>query len=224
MVNLKLIRPEHLWYAVGIIATDGNLSPDKRHIAITSKDICFLQELSLVLGLDCKIGRKSSGSNKDKIYGVLQFSDVNFYKYLLSLGLTPKKSLTLSKLKIPQIRFTDFLRGVIDGDGNIRNWTHPQNGNEQWSLRIVSASEKFSGWLFKQIQDNFRVLGKIYGYRRGPKGNMLYTLKFGKVASKLILAKTYYPGCFSLRRKFDLAQNCLNSAVGWHKYADMVIL
>jgi len=36
------IQPPNLWYFVGIITSDGNLSPDGRHIGITSNDTFLL--------------------------------------------------------------------------------------------------------------------------------------------------------------------------------------
>ncbi len=45
-----------LAYVVGIIATDGNLSPDGRHINITSKDEEMVQTVKKLLRLDNKKG------------------------------------------------------------------------------------------------------------------------------------------------------------------------
>src|SRR6185436_18193595 len=118
MIDLENLKPEVLWYVVGLIATDGNLSSDGRHIFIVSKDIDYLLSVKAALGLKTKIGRKVGGYSGEKKYGVIQIGDVNFYRYLLSVGLIPKKSLTLGKLNIPNEYFNDFLRGVIDGDGN----------------------------------------------------------------------------------------------------------
>ncbi len=38
---------------------------------------------------------------------------------------------------------TDFLRGVIDGDGNISTWIHRTNHNRQWCLRIYSTQSVY---------------------------------------------------------------------------------
>ena len=43
----------------------------------------------------------------------IQFGDVVFYQWLLSLGLTPNKSKTIGPLKIPYEYFFDFLRGFL---------------------------------------------------------------------------------------------------------------
>jgi hypothetical protein len=80
---------------------------------------------------------------KEKIYSLLQFGDVKFYRYLLDIGLTQKKSLILGEVAINRNYFSDFLRGVIDGDGCISIWIHKTNEHRQWSLRIISAASLF---------------------------------------------------------------------------------
>src|SRR3989344_2477009 len=138
MVDLSLVKPKDLWYVVGLIATDGNLSKDGRHISIVSKDNIFLRKVRKALLLKNKIGFKANGIHPEKIYSVLQIGDKKFFNFLLSIGLIPKKSLILDKLSVPKNYFTDFLRGVIDGDGTIVSWVHKSNGNKQWSVRIYS--------------------------------------------------------------------------------------
>ena len=197
-----------LWYFVGLIAADGNLSSDGRHIDITAKDPLFLEELKKSLGLQNKIGSKRNGRGIESFH--IQFANRDFYDFLLSIGLTPKKSLTLGELKVPYQWFQDFLRGVIDGDGCIRNWTHPTNGKEQWSLRVYSASPSFLKWLKLCVEKSFFVKGQIHH-----SAASTLVLKFGKLAAKQILKKCYYEGCLSLDRKTKLAQMCCASGSGW---------
>ena len=198
-----------LWYFVGLIATDGNLSSDGRHIDITSKDLIFLETIKKKLGLGNKVGVKHNGGRE---YFHIQFANRNFYDFLLSIGLTPRKSLTIGELKIPDKWFPDFLRGVTDGDGNIRSWTHSSNGVEQWSLRIYSASSSFVHWLEKMTKKKFGVIGHIHQERKG-----MFTLKFGKLAAKQIFKYCYYEGCMGLDRKIALARTCILSDAGWSK-------
>ncbi len=221
MVDLKNIKQEDLWYVVGLIVTDGNLSSDGRHIHITSKDICILERVCDALGIKSKIGRKSSGSNKAKNYGFLAFSDVNFYRYLLGIGLTPHKSLTIGEIAVPIKYLSDFTRGVIDGDGNISRWIHSTNKHEQWSLRIVSGSELFIKWFANMAMRYFGVSGRLHVAKSKQKKNPLYIVKFGKIATKIILSKSYYPDCLALPRKQAQAALCIKSGNGWRGYANM---
>jgi len=126
---------------VGLIATDGCLINNGRAAVITAKDKKFLMKIRGALGFQCGIRRKRGFSGT---FGYdLRIGRKLFYTKLLQIGLTPRKSLTIGKLDVPDAGLGDFLRGVIDGDGNIRRWKHPSNNREQWAVRIVSASIPF---------------------------------------------------------------------------------
>lgn len=209
MVEINKVRPSDLWYVIGYIATDGYLSIDGRHINITSKDRGHLYLIRKALFLKNKIGRKKREHEVKKRYSQLQFGDVRFYKYLMKLGLTPKKSLTLGPLNIDDNYFVDFLRGVIDGDGNISSWIHKTNYHKQWCLRIYSASYIFIEWVQGKIAKDFGVMSKIYSRKRGGRVNFIYFLKFGQISAAKILKSVYYINCLSLERKFIQAQLCL---------------
>jgi intein/homing endonuclease len=207
------IAGANLWYLVGLITSDGCLSKDGRHIDITSKDYGFLRELNNSLGLTNKIGFKNKSKINEARY--LQFSNRNLYEFLLSVGLTPRKSLTQNKIDVPDEFFCDFLRGLIDGDGSIKNWIHPSNKREQWSLRVYSPSVSFMEWLQKRIEQIFRVRGRIHRDKRKKPRVDLFVLKYGKVAAKVILNRCYYKSALSLDRKAKLAQARCLSSIGW---------
>jgi DNA-binding transcriptional regulator WhiA len=207
--DLKIEGP-NLWYLVGLITSDGCLSSDGRHIDITSKDYNFMQKIVTLIGTDNKIGIKY-GFKKQKAFRI-QFANRNFYDFLLSIGLTQNKSLTLGGIEVPNQYFVDFLRGEIDGDGCIRNWIHPTNKREQWSLRIYSGSEEFIHWLSSATKQLLKVSGKIH-----KNASSTWVLKYGKIAAKEITRQCYYKDCLGLDRKIKLAQECVNSYRGWSK-------
>lgn len=209
------ITGSNLWYLVGLITTDGCLSSDGRHIDITSKEYEFLKKLKDSIGLTNKIGVK----NKDKINEAyyLAFSNRNLYEFLLSIGLTPCKSLTQDEVIVPDEFFCDFLRGIIDGDGSIRSWAHPVNKGIQWSLRIYSPSLSFMEWLQKDIEYFFRARGRIHKYAKEKPRVDMFVLKYGKLAAKAIFNRCYYKNALSLDRKAKLAQKCCSSYVGWRQ-------
>lgn len=212
MIDINRIRPADLWYVVGYIATDGCLSIDGRHINITSKDREHLYKIKDALLLKNKIGSKAREAEKKKRYSYLQFGDVVFYKFLNKIGLTSKKSLTLGPLNVDKSFFPDFLRGVIDGDGNISTWIHKTNFHRQRSLRVFSASPLFIEWLKESVERYFEMPGKLYFKKRVDRKNGHYVLKYGKNFAKIILRKLYYDGCLSLERKFLQARLCLQEA------------
>jgi len=204
--NVKLVWTNNFAYVIGVIATDGNLSPDLRHIHITSKDYEMVMNCKKCLGINNKIGKKARGRSKDKKYFILQFGDKNFFEFLLDLGLTPKKSKTISELKIPKIYFADFLRGCIDGDGSISISKHPESKHLQYKVRLCSASKKFLDWIFKMCKDVFGVKGgSIYKL----ESTSIYTLSFGKKDSIIILKKIYKRDVICLSRKKKVALKIL---------------
>lgn len=201
-----------LWYFAGLITADGSLSKDGRHIDITSRDEDYLVKIKNKAALSNKIGLKYSQSGS--LAYRIQFGNVDFYNFLKSIGLKPNKSLTLKGLKIDERYFSDFIRGVIDGDGCIRRWAHPKNKGEQWSLRIYSGSKEFLDWLKEKIETCFRASGRIH---KENQGGTKYILTYGKMAAQEILKASYYKGSFALERKNRLAIACVVSPKGWSK-------
>ena len=187
-------------YAIGLLATDGNLSKDGRHINMTSKDEQLILIFKDCLGLENKIGKKARGGGKEKKYFVLQFRDTNFYEFLVAIGLTPAKSKTLGKLSIPKEYFWDFLRGCIDGDGTIGVFKHPESIQPQLRVRLYSASLKFLAWLKEEISELSDLEGGLI--EDTIKSSRVYRLSFGKKDSIKLLRLVYDEDC-CLTRKYE---------------------
>ena len=83
-----------LAYCVGLIATDGCLLKDGRHINFTSADIQLVELFKKLMNLSVKVSYKTSGSS-DSRYPQIQFGNVGLYNWLKEIGHTPKKSLTI---------------------------------------------------------------------------------------------------------------------------------
>lgn len=183
-------------YAVGLIATDGNLSKNGRCIEITSKDIEQIENFKKCLNIDNKIGWKTSGYS-DKLYPRIQYPNVQFYRWLVSIGLTPNKTKTIESLKIPDRYFFDFLRGCLDGDGCTYSYWDPRwKSSFMLYMVFVSGSLKHLKWLNKEI---FRLL-KIKG--RIKSGTRSWQLVYAKNASKIIIQNLYKKkDCVYLTRK-----------------------
>jgi hypothetical protein len=222
MVDLKIVSQHDLWYIVGFIATDGNLSKDGRHINITSKDKSHLFKIKKSLHLKSKIGTKARGGSKLKNYYYLAFGDIKFYKYLMSIGLFAKKSCILKSINVPDKFFCDFLRGVIDGDGCISTWINKNNKYHQWSIRITSAASQFINWLKEKTERLLLIKGRLYSCIRQNK-NPIYILKFGKLPMKIIINNIYKDkNCLKLERKARQARRCLQDKNKMLNYLDIV--
>lgn len=194
-----------LAYVIGLIATDGNLSPDGRHIAFVSGEMEMIRLFRKYINTKAKIGRKSSGFS-DKKYFVVQVGDKNFYTFLVGIGLTANKSKTIGELKIPKDFFYDFLRGCIDGDGSIGGFKHPESRLIQYKIRLVSASKKFLEWI-RSVTTGDGIRGFL------TKSGYMHTLVYAKKDSTKLINLLYYAGFpASLKRKYHRAQIIIGKA------------
>ena len=191
-----------LAYAVGLLTTDGNLSKDGRHMNLTSKDLDQILTFQKCLGLTVKIGQKKSGYTGKKDSFRVQFGDVLFYQWLMSIGLTPNKSKTIGALKIPDKYFFDFLRGCFDGDGSIYAYWDPRwHSSYMFYLQFASASPSFLLWLQKTTYRLAATKGKIEPSTRSQQ------LRYAKAATLILFKKMFYAkNVLYLKRKFAKVQ------------------
>lgn len=174
-------------YSVGLITADGCLSSDGRHLNFTSKDKDLVELFKKCLNLTTKIGIKRSGNGSMAFY--TQFGDVLFYRYLVSIGLTPAKSKTISKIKVPDRYFVDFLRGYFDGDGSSYTYFDPVfKKSLRFYISFTSASPKYIDWFRGKTT---RLLG-VRGYLSFNKNNAYVQLKYAKKEAVLITQAMYY--------------------------------
>src|SRR3989344_883003 len=179
-------RP-NLAYAMGLIATDGCLSSNGLLFDLTSKDREQLVNFSKCLGVKFKIGNKWNLKGDECLR--IQFKNRVFYNFLLSIGLTPRKSLTMGKLDIPQRYFFDFLRGCFDGDGCFYSYWDPRwKSSHMFYLEFTSASLKHILWLQEEIKKRIFIEGHITGKNR----NVFFQLKYAKKEAVEIIKKMYY--------------------------------
>ncbi|OGI64344.1 hypothetical protein A2642_04400 [Candidatus Nomurabacteria bacterium RIFCSPHIGHO2_01_FULL_39_10] len=205
--KVKLVWNNNFAYVIGVIATDGNLSPDQRHICITSKDYEMVVNCRKCLKIKNNIGRKARGGSEEKKYFILQFGDKNFFEFLLKIGITPRKSKTISDLKIPVKYFPHFFRGCLDGDGSLTIFTHPESKHLQYTLRICSASKNFTKWMLEESRKAFPIKGgSVFQTRK----TYMHILRFGKEDSVKILKLIYPKNVICLSRKKIIADKMLS--------------
>ncbi len=204
-----------LAYVVGLLATDGNLSRDRRHITMRSAETELLKIFASCLGLKNKIGF-TKGQRGYRI----QFSNVQLYNWLMRIGLFPAKTYSLGEIKIPDESFRDFLRGHLDGDGNIRFYEDRYNFYKgrgytanRLFVRFVSASKSHVIWLRGKISKLAGVHGALIEEKpRDIKRVSIWEVKFSKKESVRLLQWIYYnPALPALERKRSLAENALET-------------
>ena len=197
-------------YIVGLMATDGCLVGDRRHLALTSADIDLLRTFRALIGKPtAKIRFKTSalGSAYD-----VQFGDVALWRFLETAGLTPRKSLTLGEIRVPDEYFFDCARGLLDGDGSIANFVHaptrrayPEYRYERLIVKFHSASRAHIDWLREAVLRLAGRRGHVAANLPEGRSNPVYVLKYGKHASIALLEEMYRePTSPRLQRKFEI--------------------
>jgi len=181
-----------LAYIIGLLTTDGNLSKDGRHITMRSSEIQLLKTfndcLDKILDKSYKIARSKNDSLAKKPCYRVQFSNVQFYRWLLKIGLFPAKTYTIGKLKIVDRYFKDFLRGHLDGDGSIitykdfyNTYKNPKYIYTRLWVNFISASGIHIKWLRKKIFNLLSINGHLSQgkiYNKQTVG--IWKLKFAK--------------------------------------------
>lgn len=199
-------KKEYHWsapiaYSVGLMASDGCLSRDGRHIDLTSVDVEQLENFCFALNRKVNISPKNHG-RPDGVgrqgYRV-QFSDVAYYDFLLEVGLTPHKSKTIGSLKVPTEYYNHFLRGLFDGDGSCYAYFDLRWKNSyMYYVTFVSASFEFMSYIQSM---NMRLLGvgkgSLHVY------NSVCKLSYAKKDAKVIYRAMYKDKVdFYLPRKY----------------------
>jgi hypothetical protein len=217
LTHTPALSHEMAW-VVGLIATDGNLSGTRKGLSITSKDIDLLESVRRCLALSNRFG-KTRGLG---VANRLQWRNRALYDWLLSLGLTPRKSLTIGPLSVPDEYFADFLRGCIDGDGTVLVYTDRYHATKKASyvyqrlyVSLVSASRPFIDWVEATIHRLCGVRGGVHVKRRRDRQRPVWVLRYSKKASIHLLSWIYYaPDVVCLARKRAKAEPFMIGANG----------
>lgn len=146
-------------YWIGYIAADGFVSSKKYLIGVKSKDISHIAKYRDYIGEGVKLRTEINKANS--LIGIVNFGNFEAYYYLLSLGITPKKSKTF-KYNLPING--NILRGHFDGDGSI----------SQNRPKITTGSEAFK----EQLCSYYNNLGIKYSVSRKSETTWdIYVLK-----------------------------------------------
>lgn len=186
-------------YFVGLVTADGNLSKDGRHLCIVSKDKELLEQVKEKMELHVKIAPHYHSSKRLIRYQAwhLQFGDVGLYRWLMSIGLTPRKSKTIKKVDVPDEYFSHFLRGLFDGDGCVYSyWDKRWRSSYMYYVTFASGSSPFLKWLQQCIYDLYDLRGHITQSGKGVEA-----LKFSKHQARPLLYRMYDQSTIELKRK-----------------------
>jgi len=196
-------------YIVGLTATDGCLYTGLRKINFKSNDRELVELYLRILGRTNRV--KEQKTRKGNIAFFTEFGDARLYAWFLSIGLTPRKSLTLGAIDVPDAHLLPLIRGLLDGDGSIQNFVHhptlrtaPEYTYERLWVRFTSASRAHIDWISASLARVLSITGSVSVARR-PGRNDFFDLRFGNAASVVLLRAIYpTPDVPRLGRKFDI--------------------
>jgi len=212
--TLPLEWSETMAYVVGLMAADGCLWSDTRHLSFDSNDRQLVETFLACIGRkNCYRTVKTRAGN-DHFQAV--FGDVEFYRWLLPVGLAPRKSLTIGALRVPKEFIASLARGLFDGDGHVANFIHaptraaaPNYRYERLWVYFNSGSRTHLEWLGAQLKSQLDLDSYLDVQKARPHKNEFYRLKLGNGASRRMLAAFYAnPVAPRLERKWMV----------WHNY------
>ncbi|MDO8570230.1 MAG: LAGLIDADG family homing endonuclease, partial [Candidatus Daviesbacteria bacterium] len=155
-------------YVLGFFTADGNMIKNKRgahFVSFYSTDRDLLEKVKLNLKSNLKVSARKINPkypNHKQSY-VLQIGSKEIFNDLLSLGMTPNKSLTIIMPVVPKKFLPHFLRGYFDGDGHVSVSTYQQKDRKNKSTVIItgftSGSKKFLVELMKVLKKSKIIEG-----------------------------------------------------------------
>lgn len=123
---------------MGLVATDGCLTG--RAVTFTNTDRQLVETFIQCVGQTVKIGVQFK-PRRQPAYRA-QLGNRTFFDWLISIGVTPRKSLTIGAIAVPDEFFLAVVRGLLDGDGSVQNYwyTVPKGTPHMRRLPLFSTA------------------------------------------------------------------------------------
>lgn len=193
--GLPLAWSETMAYLVGLIATDGCLIRDGRHLTFDSADEDLVKTFLRLMGrpLTYRVKRTEAGGTCYQA----QFSDAAFHRWLISIGLTPRKSLTLGPIDVPDDFLHALVRGLLDGDGSVLHYwydgTGKAKGRRYEALVTVfsSASRLHLEWVREGLARSLAINGALCPQPPTERGTVMWRLAYAIRESCALLPRLY---------------------------------
>jgi hypothetical protein len=199
-------------YIVGLMATDGCLISGRRQLNFKSEDEQLVRTFLNCLGRPPRY--RPVPTRLGRLVYVTQFGDADLYRWLEHVGLSPRKSLSLGPLAVPDAFMSACARGLLDGDGSLLNFecagTGKARGRRYEALvsRFFSASEAHIAWLRERLRNLLGIVGSI---NRPDPNAAGWQLNYA-IRESCVLLPALYPTADipKLERKWEV----------WRLYAD----
>ena len=190
--TIPLCWSDAMAYLVGLTATDGCLVRSRPRIDFKSMDRQLVETYLGLLGRNDRIAAVPTQTG-NLVY-VVQITDRSLWNWFFSVGLTPRKSLTIGRIESPDKFLFPLARGLLDGDGSIVNgiWRADttRRADYYWETlrtKFVSGSRKHLEWL----HDRLRTALPLRGWITKKAYDGAWALLFGKSDSLQLLPRLY---------------------------------
>ena len=178
----KEINTPQKAYWLGFLYADGNVSNDEISLALQISDESHIKKFQQAIGaINNKIQYPITHKNdKDFPQVKISFRDEQMAKDLADKGCVPNKTLKLNFPydKIPKELYSHFIRGVMDGDGNL-GW---DNYNLKTNFRIgfTGTKELLEGIkeILKKPELKMENRGKVFYFSINGNKQLLNILAF----------------------------------------------
>lgn len=197
-----------LLYADGCMAGKSNavqiaLQEDDRHILETFKEfIGSNKPLGLIKGSVIKGFKELKKDYIRKNQYIFVINSPKIKTQLLQLGITPKKSLTISFPNfLPKGLYIHFIRGYFDGNGGIY-----ENLKNKWEISIASNESFCTSLQSKLLEFNINT-----NISKHSTLNTFYCRIHGKLNCVDFYNVIYNNATIYFHRKFQKFQKCINS-------------
>lgn len=201
-------------YWLGFLASDGCIGSNTNSITLELKntDRNHLLKYKNFLKIDANVReriQKHIVNSEIKTYfsAIVSFRSTKLKEFLISLGITPKKSLTLDVTNSILKNSKDFFRGLTDGDGHLGIYNI--NGSFYPTYSLVGSYKIIESFMhFCRDVIGIRTKAKICNKKS--KNNGTYYIKFNYLIAYKIIKYLYSGAEYYLDRKYEIAMKVLN--------------
>lgn len=194
-------------YVLGFLFADGSLEDASyirgKYIRVTSTDRNRIEAIRRLLRSRHTIVEVNKGGNYKKSY-LLRIGNAKIYNRLLELGVTPRKSLTMSFPNVPDLYLSAFVRGYFDGDGCVHIGRSPK-GTSRLLTIFTSGSRSFLESLKAKLAKVLNTNGGSLHAHGSTKGT--YQLRYFANDSMKLFEYMYpsiLPPDLLMRRKYAI--------------------
>jgi hypothetical protein len=190
-------------YMLGFIVSDGCIIKgtykgysDALKFGVQLRDMDILQKIKRELGSEHAISIYKNAAH-------FCITSQKLVDRLKTYGVTYRKSLKEKVPPVPAVYISDFIRGVVDGDGGIsydkRN--HP-------TLRIY-GSEDMINFIGNYLYNRLKAYSSVHKLKYSRTLKLyLYNVTYRSNTAKKVISHLYNNATLYLNRKYDLAMHC----------------